>query len=110
MRMTLQLSPGDSQARSIAHSDLCRVFNDRGETSGYGLVMNGLMPGVLGAQNPPQGTRLPNAREVNWLATQDAADIGRRRLFYSALAQIGMAPVVAGIRVQGSPFRATANC
>jgi anaerobic selenocysteine-containing dehydrogenase len=87
-RPTFELSVADAAARGIADGDYCRLHNDRGEVFGYALVVDGLLPGVVGAQKQLQGSRMANGVNVNALVSQREADMGRGPVFYSTLAQI----------------------
>ena len=40
----------DAEARGIAHGDVVRLFNDRGEAKMTAFVTEGIMPGVTAAQ------------------------------------------------------------
>lgn len=87
-RPTFEVSPADAAARAIDTGDYCRLYNDRGETFGYALVVDGLLPGVIGAPKQLQGSKMPNGMNVNALVSQEEADMGRGPVFYSTLAQI----------------------
>jgi molybdopterin-containing oxidoreductase family molybdopterin binding subunit len=87
-RPTFEVSPQDARARGIESGDYCRLYNDRGETFGYALVVEGLLPGVIGAQKQLRGSRMPSGLNVNALVSQDEADMGRGPVFYSTLAQL----------------------
>ncbi len=87
-RATFEVSPADARARGIDSGDYCRLFNDRGETFGYAIVVEGLLPGVIGAPKQLQGSRMPNGVNVNVLVSQEEADMGRGPVFYSTLAQL----------------------
>ncbi|MEX0960471.1 MAG: molybdopterin-dependent oxidoreductase [Burkholderiales bacterium] len=87
-RPTFEVSPADAAARGIDTGDYCRLYNDRGETFGYALVVDGLLPGVIGAPKQLQGSKMPNGLNVNVLVSQEEADMGRGPVFYSTLAQI----------------------
>ena len=87
-RPTFEVSPQDAAARGIANGDLCRLYNDRGETFGHALIVEGLLPGVLGAQKQLQGSKMVNGVNVNALTSQDAADMGGGPVFYSTLAEL----------------------
>lgn len=87
-RATFEVSPPDAKARGIESGDYCRLYNDRGETFGYALIVERLLPGVIGAQKQLRGSRMPNGLNVNALVSQDEADMGRGPVFYSTLAQL----------------------
>jgi anaerobic selenocysteine-containing dehydrogenase len=87
-RATFEVSPQDARERSIADGDLCRLYNDRGETFGYALVIEGLLPGVVGAPKQLQGSKMRNGVNLNALTSQNVADMGGGPVFYSTLAQL----------------------
>ncbi|MGH8630226.1 MAG: molybdopterin dinucleotide binding domain-containing protein, partial [Burkholderiales bacterium] len=87
-RATFEVSPRDASARGIDSGDYCRLFNDRGETFGYVIVVEGMLPGVIGAPKQLRGSKMPNGVNVNSLVGQDEADMGRGPVFYSTLAQL----------------------
>jgi anaerobic selenocysteine-containing dehydrogenase len=87
-RATFEVSPQDASARGIRSGDYCRLFNDRGETFGHAVVVEGMLPGVIGAPKQLRGSKMPNGVNVNVLVSQDEADMGRGPVFYSTLAQL----------------------
>lgn len=87
-RPTIEISPADAQARGIETGDWCRLYNDRGETFGYAHVVEGLLPGVVGAPKQLQGSRMKNGVNVNALTSQREADMGRGPVFYSTMAEV----------------------
>jgi anaerobic selenocysteine-containing dehydrogenase len=94
-RPTFEVSPADADARGIASGDYCRLFNDRGEVFGHAVIVQGLLPGVIGSQKQLQGSRMPNGVNVNVLVSQEEADMGRGPVFFSTLAQLEKVPVPA---------------
>ncbi len=87
-RPTFEVSGQDASARGIGDGDYCRLFNDRGEVFGYALVVEGLLPGVIGAQKQLQGSKMRGGVNVNALTSQRESDMGRGPVFYSTLAQL----------------------
>jgi len=87
-RPTIEISPRDAGARGIETGDWCRLYNDRGESFGYAHVVDGLLPGVVGAPKQLQGSRMKNGINVNALTSQREADMGRGPVFYSTLAEV----------------------
>ncbi len=87
-RPTIEISPEDARVRGIETGDWCRLFNDRGETFGYAHIVDGLLPGVIGAPKQLQGSRMKNGINVNALTSQREADMGRGPVFYSTLAEV----------------------
>ncbi len=87
-RPTIEISPEDARARGIASGDFCRLYNDRGESFGYAHIVEGLLPGVIGAPKQLQGSHMKNGVNVNALTSQREADMGRGPVFYSTLAEV----------------------
>jgi anaerobic selenocysteine-containing dehydrogenase len=87
-RPTIEISPQDARDRAIETGDWCRLFNDRGESFGYAHVVDGLLPGVVGAPKQLQGSRMKNGLNINSLTSQREADMGRGPVFYSTLAEV----------------------
>jgi anaerobic selenocysteine-containing dehydrogenase len=87
-RPTFEVSPADAAARGIEEGDYCRLFNDRGEVFGHARIVQGLLPGVVGAQKQLQGSKLPGGVNVNALVSQRESDMGRGPVFYSTLAEL----------------------
>ena len=105
-RPTFELSPADARQRGIGDGDLCRLYNDRGETFGYARIVPGLLEGVLGAPKQLQGSRMANGLNVNALTSQDVADMGGGPVFYSTLAEIERVADPASIRTDQGLFSA----
>jgi anaerobic selenocysteine-containing dehydrogenase len=87
-RPTFEVSAADAGARGIGNGDYCRLYNDRGEVFGHALIVDGLLPGVIGAQKQLQGSRQRGGVNVNALVSQREADMGRGPVFFSTLAEI----------------------
>ncbi len=87
-RPTIEISPQDARSRGIESGDFCRLYNDRGESFGYAHVVEGLLPGVIGAPKQLQGSRMKNGVNVNTLTSQREADMGHGPVFYSTLAEV----------------------
>jgi anaerobic selenocysteine-containing dehydrogenase len=87
-RPTFEISAQDAKERGIENGDCCRLFNDRGEVFGHALIVDGLLPGVIGAQKQLQGSRMRGGVNVNALTSQRESDMGRGPVFYSTLAQV----------------------
>ena len=49
-RPTFEISPAEALSRHIEEGDLCRLFNNRGETFGYAVIIEGLLSGMIGTQ------------------------------------------------------------
>jgi anaerobic selenocysteine-containing dehydrogenase len=79
-RPTFELSPEDAGQRGIRSGDRCRLFNDRGESFGYAELIDGLLPGTVGAQKQLGG--------INNLCAARLSDMGAAPVYYSTLAEI----------------------
>lgn len=87
-RPTFELSPAEAEARGIAEGDLCRLYNDRGETFGHAVILDTLLPGMVGTQKQFKGSNTPGGTNVNALNTEVLTDFGLAPSFYSCLAEI----------------------
>lgn len=94
-RPTFEVSPQDASTRGIETGDYCRLYNDRGEVFGHAVIVEGLLPGVLGTQKQLQGSKMRNGVNVNALVSQEEADMGRGPVFFSTLAQLEKVPLPA---------------
>ena len=87
-RPTIEISPAEAHPRGIEDGDLCRLYNDRGETYGYAVIIDGLLPGMVGTQKQIKGSNTPGGVNVNALNTEVLTDFGFSPTFYSVLAEI----------------------
>jgi anaerobic selenocysteine-containing dehydrogenase len=87
-RPTVEINREDAKARGIQQDDLCRLYNDRGETFAYAVVTDGIIPGVLGTNKQYRGSATPGGVNANALNSQTLTDFGSSPTFYSALAEI----------------------
>lgn len=87
-RPTIEISPFEAGERRIEDGDLCRLYNDRGETFGYAVIIDGLLPGMVGTQKQFKGSNTPGGVNVNALNTEVLTDFGFAPTFYSVLAEI----------------------
>lgn len=87
-RPTFEVSPQDAAERGIADGDYCKLFNERGEVFGHARIVEGFLPGVIGAQKQLQGSKMRGGVNINALTSQREADMGRGPVFYSTLAQL----------------------
>ncbi len=87
-RPTVEINAADAAARGIADDDLCRLYNDRGETYAYAVITDGIIPGVLGTQKQLRGTSTPGGVNANALSSEGVTDFGHSPVFYSVLAEI----------------------
>ena len=75
-RPTVEINTQDAAARQIEDGDLCRMFNDRGETFAYAVVTDGIIPGVLGTNKQYRGSATPGGVNANALNSQTPTDFG----------------------------------
>ncbi len=87
-RPTLELNPQDAKARGVEDGDLCRLYNDRGETYAYAVIIDGILPGVCSTQKQFKGSNTPGGVNVNALNSEMLTDFGTSPTFYSCLAEV----------------------
>ena len=87
-RPTVELSPEDAGKRGIKDGDLVRLYNDRGETFCYAVIIEGMLSGMCAAQKQYKGSNTPGGVNVNALGSEMLTDFGRSPTFYSVLAEI----------------------
>jgi anaerobic selenocysteine-containing dehydrogenase len=87
-RPTIEISSIDAKKRKIEAGDLCRVFNDVGETFAHAIIKDSMIEGVASTQKQYRGSLVKNGLNVNALNTQDLTDMGDGPIFYTVLAQI----------------------
>ena len=87
-RPTFEFNPGDAQTRGIEDGDLCRLYNERGETFGYAVIIDGMLPGVIGTQKQFKGSNTPGGVNVNALNSETLSDFGFAPTYYSCLAEV----------------------
>lgn len=87
-RPSFELSPEDAHVRGIQNGDFCRLFNARGETYGHAVIIENLLPGVIGAPKQISGSRTRGGLNINALTSQGEADMGGAPVFYSTLAEV----------------------
>ena len=87
-RPTVEMSVNDAKERGIEDGDLVRLFNDRGETFCYAVVIKGLIDGVCATQKQFKGSNTPSGINVNALNSEMLTDFGMSPTFYSCLAEI----------------------
>ena len=87
-RPTVEMSVNDAKERGIEDGDLVRLYNDRGETYCYAVVINGLIDGVCATQKQFKGSNTPGGVNVNALNSEMLTDFGMSPTFYSCLAEI----------------------
>ena len=87
-RPTIEISKKDADKRKIKDGDLCKVYNDVGETYAHAVIMDTMLEGVASTQKQYRGSLVKNGVNVNALNTQDVTDMGEGPIFYTVLAQI----------------------
>ncbi len=87
-RPTVEMSVNDAKERGIEDGDLVRLYNDRGETYCYAVVIKGLLDGVCATQKQFKGSNTPGGINVNVLNSEMLTDFGMSPTFYSCLAEI----------------------
>jgi anaerobic selenocysteine-containing dehydrogenase len=87
-RPTVEMSVNDAKDRGIEDGDLVRLYNDRGETYCYAVIINGLIDGVCATQKQFKGSNTPGGVNVNVLNSEMLTDFGLSPTFYSCLAEI----------------------
>ena len=87
-RPTVEMSVNDAEERGIEDGDLVRLYNDRGETYCYAVVIKGLLDGVCATQKQFKGSNTPGGVNVNVLNSEMLTDFGLSPTFYSCLAEI----------------------
>lgn len=87
-RPTVEMSVNDAKERGIEDGDLVRLYNDRGETYCYAVIINGLLDGVCATQKQFKGSNTPGGVNVNVLNSEMLTDFGLSPTFYSCLAEI----------------------
>ena len=74
--------------RKIEDGDLCRIFNDVGETFAHAIIKDSMLEGVASTQKQYKGSLVKNGLNVNALNSQDLTDMGDGPIFYTVMAQI----------------------
>jgi len=87
-RPTVELNAKEAGRRDIKDGDLCKLFNDRGETYAYALIVDGLLSGVCSTQKQYKGSNTPGGVNVNALNSEILTDFGKSPTFYSCLVEI----------------------
>ncbi len=103
-RPTFEISPDEARARGIADGDLCRLYNDRGETFGYAVLLPGMLTGMVGTQKQFKGSDTPGGVNVNALNTEVLTDFGLAPSFYSCLAELEPATAQQAARARLARF------
>ncbi len=87
-RPTIEISKKDAEKRHIKNGDLCRIYNNVGETYAHAVIMDSMLDGVASTQKQYKGSLVKNGVNANALNTQDLTDMGAGPIFYTVLAQI----------------------
>jgi len=87
-RPTVELSPEDAAQRGVKDGDLVRLYNDRGETYCFAVIVEGMLSGMCAAQKQYKGSNTPGGLNANALNSERLTDFGRSPTFYSCLAEI----------------------
>ena len=87
-RPTVELSINEAASRGIEDGDLVRLYNDRGDTYCYAVIIDGLIDGLCVTQKQFKGSNTPNGLNANNLNTETLTDFGYSPSFYSVLVEI----------------------
>ena len=87
-RPTIEISADDAKKRKIKDGDLCRVYNDVGETYANAIIKETMLQGVASTQKQYRGSLVKNGLNANALNSQELTDMGDGPIFYTVLAQI----------------------
>ncbi len=90
-RPTLEISPKDAKKRNIQDGQLCRIYNDRGETYAHAVIIEKLLPGVCNTQKQFKGSNTYGGVNVNALNSEMLTDFGNSPTFYSCLVEVELA-------------------
>ena len=72
----------------IKDGDLCKVFNDVGETYAHAIIKDTMLEGVASTQKQYRGSLVKNGLNANALNSQELTDMGDGPIFYTVMAQI----------------------
>lgn len=87
-RPTVELNQEDATNRNIKDDDLCRIYNDRGETFAHAIIVDSMIPGVCGTQKQFKGSNTIGGVNINALNSEELTDFGMSPTFYSCLVEI----------------------
>ena len=59
-RPTIEISTSDAKKRKIKDGDLCKVFNDVGETYAHAIIKETMLEGVASTQKQYRGSLVKN--------------------------------------------------
>ena len=66
-RPTIEMSKKDADKRKIKEGDLCRIYNDVGETYAHAIIMDSMLEGVASTQKQYKGSLVKNGVNANAL-------------------------------------------
>ena len=87
-RQTLEISDVDAKKRDINDGDICRVFNNLGETYAYALIVKDLLPGTINVPKQIRSSQLIDESNINSLVSEEVADFGKGPIYYSTFAEV----------------------
>ena len=70
------------------NTNLCKIYNDVGETYAHAVIIDSMLEGVASTQKQYKGSLIKNGVNAKALNTQDVTDMGDGPIFYTVLAQI----------------------
>ncbi len=79
----IHVNPQDAERACIEHGDLVEVRNERGSCHLTAIVSDNIQPGVAVAPKGQWGNLKVDGRGVNWLTTDELADLGGGSSFHS---------------------------
>ena len=74
--------------KKINDGDICRVFNNLGETFAYALIVKDLLPGTINVPKQIRSSQLINESNINSLVSEEVADFGKGPIYYSTFAEV----------------------
>ncbi len=87
-RPTVELNSNEASKRGLEDGDLCRIYNDRGETYAYLVIIDGHRDGICSTQKQFKGSNTPSGVNINALNSEMLTDFGTSPTFYSCLAEV----------------------
>ena len=87
-RPTVELSPEEAARRQLKDGDLCRLYNDRGDTFAYAVIIEGMLSGMCSTQKQFKGSNTPGGVNINALNSEMLTDFGKSPTFYSCLVEV----------------------
>ena len=99
----LQISPTDAADRGIAHHDVVRVFNDRGEFTARANVGPFVRPGVVFAPSIWWNKNSPSGSNVNSTCSSRLADFAGGATFFDNLVEVAREGTTCSTPLVSSP-------